>query len=417
MNFVFLNQYYPPDAAPTGIMLERVVQEVVAAGHEVTVICAKGGYASKGTDDEELERAEELQQDGVKVVRVGATSFGRGTFIGKLVDYVSFYVGVVLALASLSHKPDKIVALTTPPYLSILARVFSKMHGCSHSHWVMDLYPDVMVAHGMLKSGSVLHRLLAAFARWGFGGQRCSEVISLGPDMAKRVACYMGSVKLSPWVPLWSGSRSMQAEPQQVMSLRKSRGWKEDDLVVMYSGNMGLGHLFDEILEVASGLAGNDIRRSKHVRFAFFGGGKRRSEVDAFVSTHPNAPVELHDYVDSEDLDVHLASADVHLVSLRPEWDGTMVPSKLQGVFAAGRPVIFVGSATSSIGQWVSESGGGWLVRPGDVGALEAAIAEASQAGECDRRGGLAQSFSMGYFDANTNAARVASLMTNGSEY
>ena len=135
MNFVFLNQYYPPDAAPTGIMLVRVVQEIVEAGHQVTVICAKGGYASKGDDDKELKRAEELQQDGVKVVRVGATSFGRGSFIGKLVDYVSFYVGVVLALVGLSHKPDKIVALTTPPYLSILARVFSKRHGCGHSHY------------------------------------------------------------------------------------------------------------------------------------------------------------------------------------------------------------------------------------------------------------------------------------------
>ena len=136
-------------------------------------------------------------------------------------------------------------------------------------------------------------------------------------------------------------------------------------------------------------------------RFVFFGGGKRRAEVEAYVDAHPDAPVELHDYVNAEDLDVHLASADVHLVSLRPEWDGTMVPSKLQGVFAAGRPVIFIGSEESSIGQWVSQSGAGWLVGPGDVDALKVAIAEAAQAGECDRRGGLARSYGMEYFSAN----------------
>lgn len=416
MNFVFLNQYYPPDAAPTGIMLARVVQEMTKAGHEVTVICAKGGYASDAAGDHENGKAEQLEEGGLsalRVLRVGATSFGRGTFLGKLVDYVSFYLGVVWALARLSRQPDKIVALTTPPYLSILARIFSKMHGCGHAHWVMDLYPDVMVAHGMLKSNGLLHKLLAALTRWGFGGQRCSTVLSLGPDMAKRVAGYLGSEAKSPWVPLWSGSESSEANQEHVMALRKSRGWKDDELIVMYSGNMGLGHLFDEVL-----LAASDAENSGETsRFVFFGGGKRRAEVEAYVKAHPGAPLELYDYVNAEDLDAHLASADVHLVSLRPEWDGTMVPSKLQGVFAAGRPVIFIGSEESSIGQWVSQSGAGWLVTPGDVDALKAAIAEASQTGECDRRGGLARSYGMEYFSGNENACRVADLIMNRSEH
>ena len=197
------------------------------------------------------------------------------------------------------------------------------------------------------------------------------------------------------------------------MALRKSRGWKDDELIVMYSGNMGLGHLFDEVL-----LAASDAENSGETsRFVFFGGGKRRAEVEAYVKAHPGAPLELYDYVNAEDLDAHLASADVHLVSLRPEWDGTMVPSKLQGVFAAGRPVIFIGSEESSIGQWVSQSGAGWLVTPGDVDALKAAIAEASHAGECDRRGGLARSYGMEYFSGNENACSVADLIMNRSEH
>ena len=416
MNFVFLNQYYPPDAAPTGIMLARVVQEMTKAGHEVTVICAKGGYASRDANDQEDGEAEELEEGGLsalRVLRVGATSFGRGTFLGKLVDYVSFYLGVVWALARLSQQPDKIVALTTPPYLSILARIFSKVHGCDHAHWVMDLYPDVMVAHGMLKSNGLLHKLLAALTRWGFGGQRCSTVLSLGPDMAKRVASYLGPERKSPWVPLWSGSESSEVKQEHVMALRKSRGWNDDELIVMYSGNMGLGHLFDEVL-----LAASEVENSGETsRFVFFGGGKRRAEVAAYIEAHPDAPVELHDYVNAEDLDTHLASADVHLVSLRPVWDGTMVPSKLQGVFAASRPVIFIGSEESSIGQWVSQSGAGWLVGPGDVDALKVAIAGAAQAGECARRGGLARSYGMEYFSGNKNACRVADLIMNGFEH
>ena len=95
-----------------------------------------------------------------------------------------------------SPKPDRIVALTTPPYLSLLARFFSKFHGADHAHWVMDLYPDVMEAHGMLKPGGMLNRVLGALTRWGFGGERCACVLSLGPDMA------------NGWVAIWERVKS-----------------------------------------------------------------------------------------------------------------------------------------------------------------------------------------------------------------
>ena len=412
MNFVFLNQYYPPDAAPTGMMLVRVVEELVEVGHGVTVICAKGGYASKESGADEAARITGLEGSGARIMRVGATSFGRGTFLGKLADYLSFYVGVAWALVFLpdrTGRPDRIVALTTPPYLSVLARIFSKFHGADHAHWVMDLYPDVMVAHGMLKPGGILGRALVSLSRWGFGGDRCACVLSLGPDMAERVGAYLGGKSKSPWVPLWSGSASSVPKQAEISRMRTSRGWHEGELIMMYSGNMGLGHLFDEILTV--GERDKLVTGGHAWRFVFYGGGKRRVEVEEFVVAHPDTPVELHDYVAKDDLDVHLASADVHLVSLRPEWDGTMVPSKLQGVFAASRPVIFIGSETSSIGQWVLESGAGWVVQPGDVGALQSAITEASDAAERARRGKLACDYARGHFDSKLNAGRVAELL------
>jgi glycosyltransferase involved in cell wall biosynthesis len=201
-------------------------------------------------------------------------------------------------------------------------------------------------------------------------------------------------------------------------------GWADDELVVMYSGNIGLGHRFGEILKVAEGVADVEIRSdetdplsiqnlSKN-RFVFFGGGKRREEIRDFIRKYPEGPVELHDYVAADMLDAHLRSADVHLVSLDAAWTGTMAPSKLQGVFAAERPVIFIGSAGSSIGRWVSESGGGWVVNSNDVAALAAAIEEAGNPQERARRGRAAKLFADLNFDRKTNVARVAEAL-NGS--
>jgi len=420
MHLVFLNQYYPPDAAPTGVMLERVVVELAAQGHEVTVICAEGGYAGEGDKILRNQNPEEDGQEagslasgvvdrGYNVIRIRASRFGRGSFVGKLADYLSFYAGVKWRLLGLRPKPDRVVALTTPPYLSLVARVFSKLRGGDHAHWVMDLYPDVMVAHGMLRDGGAAHRLLAWLARLGFGGSRCAAVLTLGPDMAERVTRLMRvptTATTVSWIPLWSSAAGAPGEDDgpAIAERRHAMGWGDDELVVMYSGNIGLGHRFGEILDLAR-------QAPPGIRFAFFGRGKRRSEIEAFVTANPGAPVELHDYAPADQLDVHLRSADVHLASLAPGWAGTMVPSKLQGIFHAGRPVIFLGDATSSIAGWVRDSGGGWVVAPGAAGALRTALAEARDAGDRATRGRAAATFARAHFHPDANAREVAARL------
>lgn len=129
------------------------------------------------------------------------------------------------------------------------------------------------------------------------------------------------------------------------------------------------------------------------------------------MAEHPNSPVELHEYAPAEELAAHLQSADVHLASLDEAWTGTMVPSKLQGIFAAGRPVIFIGGADSSIGRWVEESGGGWVVAAGDIAGLMAALEEARDPEVRLARGWAARMFAEGHFDKRTNVARVVGIL------
>jgi hypothetical protein len=134
--------------------------------------------------------------------------------VGKLLDYASYYGGVVWKLGVMNQRPDRIVSLTTPPYLSVVARTVSWFRRADHAHWVMDLYPDVMVAHGMLREGGMLQRVLGGLARWGFGGKRCAAVLTLGPDMAERVGHYVSATsKQVEWVPLWGGSMRQAGRP------------------------------------------------------------------------------------------------------------------------------------------------------------------------------------------------------------
>ena len=538
MHLVLLNQYYPPDAAPTGVMLEGLARGLLENGHDVTVLCSAGGYAGSGGNlvirdqlsgirdcegglahgaqaSSSIPKPRSTNHDlpSPRIIRIRASRFGRGTFGGKLLDYVSYFIGAGWKLATLRPRPDRVVALTTPPYLAVLARTISKVRGADHAHWVMDAYPDVMAAHGMLAETRWIYRILQWLTRWGYGGRRCAAVLTLGPDMAQRVSRHVSASRrdMVQWVPLWAAddlvgdgradrprsadlspagretnvhadSSSPQGENRGApgrhalpttgnhqamyhnpasLELRRQRGWGDGELIVMYSGNMGLGHRFTEILAAANALAegrvvgeggadrprsadfsptGRDAHDQDHasrpqaehhgapgrhalpttdnrqpitlpLRLVFFGGGKRRDEIRNFIVDHPECRIELHDYAPADDLTTHLQSADVHLASLDAKWTGTMVPSKLQGIFSAGRPVIFIGSTQSSIGRWVYESGGGWVVEPGNVDGLLAALTEAADASVREPRGRAAMAYAGKHFDQATNVARIVAVL------
>ena len=441
MHLWFLNQFYPPDHAPTGVMLEAVVERLARDGHECVVWCSGGSYANPQPATSSPQPATpNPPRPGIRVERVGTLGAGK-SFFAKLKGWLGFYVVLGYRLLTARERPDGIVAMTTPPFLSVLARVAAWRHGAWHGHWVMDLYPDVLVAHGMLREGGPGHRLLAAVARWGFGGKRAGALLTIGPCMAERMECLIQSGGAAPpgphedvqqvpghgddagsppplpyhavsWIPLWSGSAGcgdLADLEEKARQLRQERGWAEDECVVMYSGNLGRGHVVAPVLECALGMAADGGRR---VRWVFCAHGARLDEVKQFAAAHPELGVEFLEPVPAGLLDAHLASADVHLASLAESWSGCMVPSKLQGIFAVGRPVMFVGGAESSIGQWVAQSGGGWVARADDAAGIRTALEEARDPNERTRRGAAARRFAEGHFDRETNAARVAKLFS-----
>jgi len=179
MRVLFLNQFYVPDTAATGQLLADVAEDLAAKGHEVHVVCSRRRYTG-GSDQFPVQ---ELLH-GVHVHRVGATGFGRGRMIGRLFDYLSFYV---LALVKAVHlgRIDVCVALTTPPFIALIGALLRNLRGTQLVVWSMDVYPEVAIAYGVLKPGGVLSGLLRALSRYIYGS--AGAVISLGETMTERL--------------------------------------------------------------------------------------------------------------------------------------------------------------------------------------------------------------------------------------
>ena len=406
MRILILNQFYPPDAAPTGQVAHDLARCLVARGHEVTALASRRSYLG------EAEYPAQDVRDGVTVQRLAGLSFGAKSHVRKLLAYAWFYASTAVRLALLRPRPEVVVALTTPPYLGLLVRWVGLVRRWRRVHWIMDLYPDVMEAHGMLGHNPA-GRLAASALRWLTRRELAgaAAVLTLGPAMAERCRPYVRPGTRLEWVPLWAGEGLFSADEEAVRSLRRERGW-DGALVLLYSGNMGLGHRFGEFLAAAAAdPQALTSTAATSVRFVFAGAGKRRAEIEAFAREHPAASIELLPYAGPEQLAVHLRSADVLLASLEPAWAGCMLPSKLQGMLAAGRPVIFVGPRECSLAHWVEAAGAGWTVETGDHSALAVALQAALDPQERRRRGLAAQVYARAHFRTAPNGARIADLI------
>jgi glycosyltransferase involved in cell wall biosynthesis len=399
VRITLLNQFYPPDLAPTGRYLHDVARELLARGHEVTAIASASTYGGSAG----ARHAQDSWLDGVRVRRMPGTPFGRERLATKALDYGAYYARLGARLAR-QERPDVVVALTTPPFLGLLARWIAAARSARHVHWVMDVYPDVMRAHGLVRGRP--YGALQTLARHAMGGAR--TVIGLGPAMADALRPYCDAGTRLEWVPLWSPPDLTPWPAAEPVPLRGRRGWDDGRPVVMYSGNFGLGHRFDEVLSAAR-LLGAD-----GPRWVFAGGGRGRGEVERFAAAHPELPVELLPYAPAELLREHLSSADIHLVSLAARWEGLILPSKLQGSFAVGRPVAFVGSESGDLGRWVRESGGGWVVPEGRPEALRELLGQppAELCAEARARGTAGHRFAEEWFDPGANIRRMADLIT-----
>jgi colanic acid biosynthesis glycosyl transferase WcaI len=135
--------------------------------------------------------------------------------------------------------------------------------------------------------------------------------------------------------------------------------------VVAYSGNLGRAHDSTTILEAAAALEGDS-----DIVFLMIGGGAGMRTLEREVQARGLTNFRFTPYQSRDTLSDSLAAGDVHLVSLRPELEGLVVPSKLYGVLAAGRPVVFVGDPDGELAALVATTKVGVSVKSGDPDEL-----------------------------------------------
>jgi len=398
MRVLLLNQCFYPDVVATAQHGWDLAQRLVRDGHEVTVIASRSMYGGVGAT-----LAPDETIDGIRIRRVAANRFGKASILARAADFLGFYARATLAAIALP-KQDVAICFTTPPFISLVGIMLGTLRGTQTVYWAMDLYPDVPVACGVMNRRSPVTAALEAINRMCM--RRAARVVVLGRCMRSLVESKGIAEDRITLIRPWAEPGS-PARPREQPNRYREEWGAGKRIVVLYSGNFGLGHDFETIV---SGI--DALRHDSRFLFAMVGGGKRKPEVIEALRAKGIANVVDAPYQPREALGELLAAADIHLVSLAAGMEGIMVPSKFFGVAAAGRPVVYVGSPESEVALCIQETHCGRVIPPGNALAFrDALLGFASDPASNDAMGASAARGAAAEWSAESDLDRWSALV------
>jgi glycosyltransferase involved in cell wall biosynthesis len=377
---LFVNRFYYPDHSATAQILTDLAEALAARGWNVEVIASRMRY-----DDAAAVLAKRETHAGVAIRRVATTRFGRAGIAGRAVDYLSFYIASFLAVLGDARRGDIVVAKTDPPLLGTVIGMAAWLRGARIVNWLQDLYPEIAAELGIESLRGPTGKLLTALRNRSL--RRAALNVAIGERMAERLAAAGVPGERVVMRPNWSDDEGVRPLARGAVPLRAEWGL-EGKFVIGYSGNLGRAHETETLIGAAKLL-----RARGDLAFLMIGGGHESRKLAERVADEGLTDLfRFHPYQPRERLGESLGAADVHWLSLRPEMEGLIVPSKFYGIAAAGRPVIAVSDPDGEIGRIVTRHDCGIAVVPGDSAAMAAAItALSTDPARLDRMGANAR--------------------------
>jgi glycosyltransferase involved in cell wall biosynthesis len=325
---------------------------------------------------------------GVRVLRVKAPIYSK-----TVINYLRSWMKMLFMCLKLSRK-DLIVTMTDPPLLVVAGRILATIKRSRHIHWCQDLYPDLLPMVGLDMSDRSMRFFKALSSR---AMRKCDKVVVIGRCMAKKLTHSGLRPGLISVIPNWPDYELLGpvAKKKRIRGIQRSgkkpRRMKTADDVdgaksypdlhkdevetkfrVLYSGNLGRVHPLKTVLDAAE-ILNNDC---PDIEFVFCGGGPSFDYLAAERAKRGLENVRLLSYQPARKLKSLMESGDIHLISMKHEVGGLLVPCKLYSALAVERPCILVGPEDSEVARIIGDFHAGAVVPQSDARKLAETIRE-----------------------------------------
>jgi glycosyltransferase involved in cell wall biosynthesis len=307
--------------------MARGVVEALSTSHQMTVICGRPSYEPT---ERRPWRLFQTEQAGLaRVIRAGSTDFPRLDMKKRVMNYLSYEV---LAIPRALFAPcDAVVAMTDPPFQGIIGAIVAFLKRKPYVYNIRDMYPDMAVGGSIVEPGRFA-KIWERLHRWAL--RRAACVIVLGEDMRTRIVAK--GVESSRVLIVRDGTEILPAnatppvpDPAVVRAIRESFSF-----VLVHAGNLGFYGAWNTLVAAARSLA------NEGVGLVFVGDGAQRSQIEAAAAGSGN--IRFLDFFPASKIPSVLAAADAHVITIKRGLEGVVVPSKMYGILAAGKPIIAV---------------------------------------------------------------------------
>ena len=399
MNVLVMTTTFPPETRSAALLMWELAESLVRRGHQVTVITAMAeGTPRKGS----LFSPVVEERSGVRILRIPnlavhktrASAILRG--LGQLLNALA-YLWVALSLRNV----DVSLAYSPPLALGIVGALLHRMKGIPHVLNVQDLVPQYAIDLGILKNRTLI-RVLKWIERTVYRNVQLITVHSRGnAEYMVREGVPQRKVAV---VPNWVDTHLIR--PASKETAYRMQAGLEGKFVALFAGMLGFAQDLDTVVE-----AGPFLKDHPEIMLLIVGDGVEKARLQAKARAMALTNVRFMPVVSSAEYPEVVASADLCLATLQRSLLCPVVPSKLLGYMAAGRPIVASFPEGGDAPRVVREAGCGVCVPPGDPQRLAQAIIEAAaNPAECRVRGERGRRFVEENHDRNRVMALYESL-------
>ena len=336
---------------------ERVENALAPLGLDIHVITSAASYTLGGGSPGGFPAGK------IDVTRLPNLPLSQNSLAGRALNLLTFYSTLIVAGLIRLRRGDIVICMTDPPLVGIVAALLANAKGARLIHWVQDIYPETATRLGFGSPSNIAIRLAMRLRDWGWRSAHKNVVI--GEGMAE----WLHSRGVSPTqirvIQNWADDDALLPLAPRDNALRAQWGFSEDHIVIGYSGNLGRAHDAETMLDAATRL---DEEAAEAVRLLFIGGGAKHALLQVAVNDDRLARlIQRRPYRPRAELRQSLSVPDIHWLSLEPELEGLIVPSKFYGAAAVGRPIIFIGDTQGEVARLISEARCGASFAKGDA--------------------------------------------------
>lgn len=359
MTVLLITDSYPPEVRSAAELMHELASELAKRGHRVVVVTSwPRNNLGGGTRTEALQTV--IEEDGVRVIRARNPAHHNVGRVRRGLAEIALRATLWRTIKKHVPPPIDAVLAYSPPLP--LARVGARVRQAYSARFVLnaqDLFPQNAIDLGVLRSRFLI-RFFSAMEARAYRSADAIVVHSSGNLEALRKERAVPAEKIhvvNNWIDVQRFSISR--------GTYRARFGLSDRFVILFAGVMGPSQGLNLVIEAA-----NQLRHKSNLIFLLVGDGTERTRLQAEVESHGLTNVMFRPFISADEYPELVASVDVGLVCLSPDNKTPVVPAKILGYMAAGKPVIAAVQATSDVHALIAESGCGLSAVSDEPGKL-----------------------------------------------